>query len=313
MGCFMREVTFIDFKDTIFVTFKNNFMFALVNFQNYLNMRKLKFLVGLVCLSIIAISCSKEETENESSEEVQARISSRVDEAADDITRIVLYQFDIQSTHSGSSAFVPYTPPGVTVTETNTAASWNKVISFRTTGVTIPSGNVLKGVVVLSGAIVGGTPSNTINCTFNNFYHNNYKITGTYTIVITNVSTPLLSTVHPVATATTNLTITKGSSVYQRNGTRICEQTAGASTQNNWLDNIYKIRGNWTTTIAGVVRTSNVTTPLVASGICGYINTGIVTTTSTSGTTILNFGSGTCDNLATLTISGRNYTISLGN
>jgi hypothetical protein len=82
-----------------------------------------------------------------------------------------------------------------------------------------------------------------------------------------------------------------------------------------WIDNVYHIWGDWETTLStGFVRTGlvNVTSPLVRGlALCDYIVAGVMQITQENLSGTLDFGDGTCDATAILTINGIEFTINL--
>jgi hypothetical protein len=79
------------------------------------------------------------------------------------------------------------------------------------------------------------------------------------------------------------------------------------------------VTGNWTTTFPNTtVQTSTITSPLLVKMSCINQNKpllvqGIITFTRNGNTATLDYGDGTCDNLAVFTINGNAYNIIIGN
>lgn len=165
-------------------------------------------------------------------------------------------------------------------------------------GCTSPNGITRKGklIATLSGPI--RTSGTSIAVTFDNYFVNNYKLEGAYTIT-NNGGTGLNFT-----TQLTNgkLTYPDGTTWYTHSGTHTLNQTAGAGTL-TFADDVYAVSGNGTTmSSAGNTLTVNITSPLVKKGDCRNISSGVETFTYNNLSGTLNFGDGTCDNLATLTV-----------
>jgi hypothetical protein len=80
-----------------------------------------------------------------------------------------------------------------------------------------------------------------------------------------------------------------------------------------WQDNIFSITGSWTTTFATGTRTSTIMQPLRIRMNCPHIVRGIIEVVRNNNTATIDFGDGTCDNLATVTINGVTTIITLGN
>ena len=152
---------------------------------------------------------------------------------------------------------------------------------------------------------------------FINFYHNAIKIDGTKTF-----KRVMSATVggHPVVTMNMDLNATfPNGNVYHRVGTRVREIIEGMSTPFVLADNVYKITGSWTTTFPNTtLQTSEITTPLHVKMSCINENkpllvSGIISITRNNRFATIDYGDGTCDNLAIFTINGVPYQITLGN
>ena len=104
------------------------------------------------------------------------------------------------------------------------------------------------------------------------------------------------------------MTFTVLGEVYTRVGTRTRECIEGYDTRAIWSDNIYVVTGSWTTTFPnGNVHTNTISNiePLRIRMNCDYrIVKGIVNITRPNHTAVLDYGSGTCDNIATISIDG---------
>lgn len=277
-------------------------------------MKTLKLLLGLLIIAF-TMSCSKDDNEAPITSE-ELTINARMDEMSDDVSKIVEDQYEIQRNTSGSMELpASMLPSCATVTIVVANNTWTRTIDFGTTGCTMPNGNVLKGKLIASGSINFSQPSHTINYSFENFYHNNVLIQGNRTVVRTITATPTLATPHPVATMDINMSATfPNGTVVTRVGTRIREFIEGFNTPQNWTDNIFSITGSWTTTFPQGTRSSVILEPLRVRMNCPHIVRGVIQVTRNNGNiALIDFGNGTCDNLATLTINGTTIVITLGN
>jgi len=107
---------------------------------------------------------------------------------------------------------------------------------------------------------------------------------------------------NPEATFTFDITITLTTGeVITRKGTKVNEKIAGADTENRG-DDVYSISGNWEfINKEGVVKNALITVNLRREYACKYIVSGVIEITKDTANYTLDFGDGTCDNLATLT------------
>ena len=116
------------------------------------------------------------------------------------------------------------------------------------------------------------------------------------------------------STITLDMQITyTGGTVITREGTRVRELVAGDGTA-TLLDNQYSVTGTWVTTFPTATQNTIVTSPLLVKLTCAHIVQGTLQITRNSNDLVFDYGSGTCDNLATLSINdGTEITITLGN
>jgi len=118
---------------------------------------------------------------------------------------------------------------------------------------------------------------------------------------------------NPEATFIIDITITleSGDEII-RKGTKIKEKIAGADTDDRG-DDVFSISGNWeSVNKSGVVKTATITTNLIREWACKYIVSGIVEIAKDGAEVTLNFGDGTCDNIATITdVNGTTKEITL--
>lgn len=275
-------------------------------------MKTTKIILGLA-LAFSIFSCSKDDS-NSSSELSEAKVSAKIDVATEDVAKIVEDQYALQvNPGAGKNNLETQDLPScATVTVELTASTWTRTVVFD--NCTLPNGNVLDGTIIVSGSLNFDTPSHTISYTFVNFHHNNILIEGNRTVVRSMQSTTALSTVHPVANMSIDMTVTfPNGNVYHRVGNRVRELIEGFGTPMIWADNVFSISGSWTTTFPAGSQTSTITTPLRVRANCPNIVRGVVEIVRNDNTAVLDYGNGECDNQATLTVNGTTTTITLGN
>lgn len=274
---------------------------------------KIKNLLLGLTLSMFVLSCSKDDSSS-TSEMSEAQVSAKIDMATEDVARIAEDQYALQANPgAGKNSFETQDlPECATVTIALTATTWTRTVVFD--NCTLPNGNVLDGTIIVSGSLNFDTPSHTISYSFVDFHHNNILIEGNRTIVRSLQSTAALTTIHPVATMSIDMTVTfPNGNVYHRVGNRVRELIEGFATPMIWADNVFSITGSWTTTFPAGTQTSTITTPLRVRANCPNIVSGVVEIVRNDNTAVLDYGDGECDNQATLTINGNTTTITLGN
>lgn len=285
---------------------------------------KTKFLfMGAFIALTFFISCDTnekaEDTSAISNEEITA--DSNIDAAADDVALIVEDQYAIQQSLSSkisankvteasksSEGIVSVLPECATITKVLANGTWTRTIDFGTEGCTLHNGNVIKGKIIITFSNDFTTATRTMSYSFVGFYHNGKLIQGNKSITQTLKSTELLATVHPVFTHSIDMTITfANDKVYSRKGTRVKEMIEGFTTPKNWEDNVFLVWGyHITSSPSGTKITTTITTPLRFVMACRkpFPVSGTVSIIKNDATSILDFGNGECDNLATITIDG---------
>lgn len=283
---------------------------------------KTKILILTALLSVIFYSCTKDsETPNQSMTAEEAKVNAKMDVAGNDISAIVeeqsmketedgiTFKGATQTTFASTCATITRVPAyGTTITPGTTIT---KTVDFGD-GCTLPSGNTVKGKIIISFVYQPSATSHTINYQFDNFYHNDVKIVGSKTFTISWGTSAANPETHAIVVMNMDFTATFPSgNVYHRTGSRTTEIIGGQSTP-DYSDNIYSVTGQWTTnsTTSGWNLVSTITSPLIVKLNCQNIVKGIITFQG-YGTATLDFGNGDCDNVAIYTVNGVQYTIIL--
>lgn len=267
-------------------------------------------------IAVIAIfsfvSCSKDSTSSDASLTAQdATANSKMDQATNDISDVVEDQYLQQNptTASGKTTSLPISilPTCATITTTVTTTDWTRTVDFGTSGCPLPNGNVLTGKIIVTGSLDFTSPY-VLHYSFDNFHHNGNLIQGNRTVTRTFAASAISSTAHPINVIDINMTITfANGDVYTRVGTRTRECVANFG-NGNWTDNVYVFFGVVTTTKPdGTQHTHTIleATPLRIDMACQYrIISGIVTITRPNHSVVIDYGAGTCDNNATISIDG---------
>jgi hypothetical protein len=192
--------------------------------------------------------------------------------------------------------------PCATITITP-ASGFPKTITIDFgTSCTDPRGITRRGIIriVLSDSV--RRTGSTAVMTFENYYVNDYKKEGT--ITWTNTST---QSTRSWTRQTENGKITApGGSYWLHSGIRYVVQTAGVNTPLNLLDDVFSVTGNHSVTnSSGNTRTCTVLEALQKKTACANIDKGKLRVDGPNHYAIIDFGDGTCDNLATISIDGR--------
>ncbi len=174
------------------------------------------------------------------------------------------------------------------------------VINFGT-GHTAANGIVRAGkiTVVLSDSV--RKTGSTATITFANYFVNGFKKEGT--ITVTNKNT---ATAKGWQRKVENGKITAPDGRYWlHSGIRDAVQIAGAATPNTLLDDTYLITGNHTVSnAAGKTKSCYITEALEKKVVCDNIGTGKLRVEGGNHIAVIDFGSGDCDKVATVSING---------
>lgn len=201
---------------------------------------------------------------------------------------------------------VPVTTPenNICATVTISPGSFPKTITldFGPTGCTNPNSNITRrGIIHIFLSDSFRIPGSTAVMTFENYYVNGYKKEGT--ITWTNTST---TGTRSWSRQVVNGKITAPDGTYWlHSGIKNITQLEGLSTPLNLMDDAFSITGTGTVTnAAGISRQSTIINPLHKAVSCDHADQGSIQFAGPSHTATLDFGNGTCDNIATISIDG---------
>lgn len=137
--------------------------------------------------------------------------------------------------------------------------------------------------------------------TFSNYYVNLYKVEGTYTW--TNTSAP--GTVSWTRRTENGKITSPNGNYWLHSGLRAVTQTSGVGTA-TIIDDVFSLSGTHSITNSnGATRDISVLENLQKKTACHNIDKGKMKVQGPSHYAIIDFGDGTCDNLATISIDGR--------
>lgn len=275
-------------------------------------MKSTNLLFVMAICSIAFITSCKKTDSAASVEEIETTFDLSGKQAiADNLTQDdndIVDEVTATNSLNGSYALGPITVNNVlgacaVVTVTGSFPAKNISIDFGT-GCTNGFGVTRKGIIniVLTDSLRKSGSVATV--TFNNYYINGFKKEGTITWTNTTVvgsGTPSWNR----KVASGKITSPTGDFWLHTADINI-SMTAGANTPNNLTDDIFSISGTRSVTNpAGKTRTSTTLTALQKKAACGNIDQGTLQVQGPSHVAVIDFGNGTCDNLATISIDGR--------
>lgn len=285
-------------------------------FTKITTMRKLSILNWSVMLALICflVSCEKKNeedtvTEIENTIDLSAK-QSVSDELADDVNDVVVKVLeDNNMVGSRPDSTTPSGCPTVNVTTTTPNAFPKTItIDFGTGCYMTGSPTYRKGVMIVTLSDSLAHTGATASVTFNNYQVDKYKKSGT--IKWTNEST-MASRKWKREVINVMITDTTSSSSWTHNGVKTFEELGVNTTDPT--DDGFNITGNASiVNSAGISRSSAILTPVHKFKNCDHCDRGTIKYIGPNHTAVLDFGNGTCDDQATLTIDGsivRNITL----
>ncbi len=263
-------------------------------------MKKFSLIILVLLAGIITFqSCKKDNKENPEPTSINqddAKAGIETDKLSDDLLSII----DISSFNTTANKSFQNLPSCVTYTINGTGNQVEITLEFDTNGCTMPNGNTYSGIVSISRNFDMNTQTFTGSLAFDNFYVNGIHVEGSSTFERVRDN----GYGHPQSTYDYDFGFTfPNGDIAERSGHKVREWIEGYNTP-AFQDNVFLITGN-----AHVLRRNGteldfvVTTPLRKEATCHYFVSGTMTITKNSHTATLDFGNGSCDDEATLTLA----------
>ncbi len=253
------------------------------------------FLALNLLLAVLIIGCKKDDeliTESLSTEDVNNE--SRIDKIADDVNLIVDDQYNVAS---GKYAGTLPACAVVTITEDVAANTWKRTVDFGSTGCSF-NGSLFRGKIIITGSKDYLQKNYVLVFSFDNFFHNNWKLDGVRTVTRTFDG-------FPISTIDLNFKITSPTgNEFTRVGKRVRQFIEGSETA-TVTDNVFSITGSWTTTNAAGIRETTISKPIKWVAACQFkITEGEISIIRKANKAVIDYGNGACDNNATISING---------
>lgn len=279
-----------------------------------MNTKKLSRLMLVLSLAVAITSCKKDKDEPDTDTDV-ANDNSFAERTYDDVKSMA----DQAGDNGSLSTYRVEGYTGIlsncaTITNNTTATPHILTIDFGAVNCICNDGKSRRGKIIISYQGAYRDSGSTHSISFDNYYVNDYKVLGTKTVknLGHNSSNQLVYSVD-VNGSIINPSGQSMNWTSQRTRTWVSgEYTLGV------LNDEYDITGTASgTSFAGTSFTANITSPLHIKLSCFSQFTSLITQgtfdliPSGKATRTFDFGSGTCDNIATVTINGNTYTITL--
>jgi len=268
-------------------------------------------LLSLLTVLFLFTSCSDDDRTSSTEAVVtadftveQSRQAAETDEVSAGALDVVEMGFIAQAENDGNS--FGFFSDCVTITVSTENGITFVDLDFGL-GCELTNGNIVSGMIHLTY----GLPQNgtrTINYSFENFTFNEKGIEGGGTIFRERNN----AAGNPQSTFHKNIVVTHPNGIVATiNGNRVKEWIEGVGS-GTWMDNAFLVTGNWSTNFSdGHSRSAIVIDPLRREATCPFFVSGLLEVTRNSTTGALNFGDGTCDNEAILTVNGEDILIIL--
>ncbi len=265
------------------------------------------FLMGI---SILFTSCSQDDTETNEENATAAITAENAEQtteaeiASDGLFNLMDIAYAEQEEEEGRNS--SYFSSCVTIT-----VSMQNGVKFVTLNFgqacQLPNGDIVSGILYLT---YNPSQAGTVTITYDleNFAYNNKFIAGGGSLFRERNN----ASGNPQHTVNHDLEVTLPNGVVVTlDGTRVSEWIEGVGS-GTWEDNVFLVTGNRDIDVStGFSHYAIVIEPLRREATCPHFVSGTVEITRNNGTGILDFGDGTCDNIATLTVNGETYTIIL--
>lgn len=261
------------------------------------------------CALLLSFSSCKKEDAPAATDDRETTIELSTDQAiSDNLTEDANDIFMEAATDKGLTGEKPLDPfesLGIlgcaTVTVTPLQGFPKTIVIDFGAGCTSANGITRKGKIniVLSDSLRKTGSTAVLN--FDGYFVNGFHKEGT--ITWTNISTGLVKGWERKV-ENGKITNPEGKS-WTHNGLKNVVQVAGWATPRNLLDDVFSITGNSSVTNAkNVTRTSVILEALEKKTICENITKGSIKLEGPKHTTVIDFGNGDCDRIATISIDG---------
>lgn len=162
-------------------------------------------------------------------------------------------------------------------------------------------------VAVFSGPMI--IPGSKTTVTFVNYKVDSFAVAGSLTVQNTSSSN---KTSWTVGVTDGKISNTQNGAWILWNGSRVYTQTEGNGTPLYPLDDVWEITGNSSGSNSNANSwTTLVMQPVVKKATCAWFVQGQVKISRNAASGILDFGDGSCDNMATILVNGKSYPITL--
>jgi hypothetical protein len=264
-----------------------------------------RLLAFTFALSIFLASCSSDSDNptNDDQNLDEVILSATIDDDMALLDDLANSTFETQEnttgrTYATESINTPILPPCATITAVLQQNNVTVTIDFGEEGCMV-NNRLLRGVVVHTWTHDPDAQEITITRSFQDFYINARNIAGGGSILRERFN----DNNNPQSTHNYDITVTwpNGDQAY-RTGTKVREFIEGFDTP-EWQDNVFLVTGNWSHTFVNGNTHNHEVLVALRREACPHFVSGLLQVERTNIMGVLDFGDGTCDNLATFTFT----------
>ena len=275
-----------------------------------MKLKNIKWFKSIVLLGIIFVSCNDGEPELVADASINDEVVTTIteDDITEDVENIVDDYFYFDTDMAAKSATVDEKKPSYLNCSVKTIVidGTTKTVTLDFgEGCTMPNGNILKGKIIITHTVDITAASIVANLTYVDFYVNDTSIEGQSSILKVKEN----EQGNPQSTITFEKKITWADGTFvSKTGVKVKEWIEGYDTR-DWEDNVFLITGNWAANYNNEITISaTVIDALRREATCKYIVSGVLKVEKNNAVGTINFGDGTCDNLAIYTDDSGNET-----
>ncbi|OQY03919.1 MAG: hypothetical protein B6I20_04060 [Bacteroidetes bacterium 4572_117] len=249
--------------------------------------------------TFVFTSCEKEDIANTA----DAVATTEDDAAAEGMFDDAFDQAEMYENGITKNATFDYCQPTITI-DFPEMMPYPRVVTidFGTEGCEGKHGAIRKGKIIVTVTAFFLESGSKRIVTFDGYSVNDFQIEGTKTV--TNMGKNESGNWVRKIEIDGKVTKPDGTEI-TRVATRSREWVEGADTPLFFWDDVFSITGNATgVNRKGVAYTADITTALIKARNCRWIQEGVITIVSGENTVVIDYGDGTCDNVATATING---------
>ncbi len=263
-----------------------------------------KIILALLVLGLSFNACKKDNPVEAIAEDPDVDVSqvvqsSDMDQVAAGLEDYIIEIYEEQETAKklGRSASSRISMDCATVTLASQENSQELTIDFTNEGCTI-RGHLYQGQIVLTYTINLQATQVTLDYVLNDFYFDDKNILGSNSIVREVVNEK------PQFTHTVDLTVIWPNGIEATREGEIVRTWVEGFGGGVFTDNVFEVTGNWNATFAnGNIHAYETVLPLRREASCYHFVSGSINVQRTIFSGTLDFGDGTCDNLATFSFA----------